>query len=94
MAATERVRPLERREGRVRLSVRDPQIEKLLAGLNFDNEDIERLRRLGKVLWSQRNTWVVARAARGLLAPQRMIDQNIASKMLKAQLATLEGGDA
>ncbi|MBA4160504.1 MAG: hypothetical protein C0515_00120 [Novosphingobium sp.] len=74
--------------------MRDPQIEKLLAGLNFDNEDIERLRRLGKVLWSQRNTWVVARAARGLLAPQRMIDQNIASKMLKAQLATLEGGDA
>lgn len=84
----------ERREGRVRLSVRDPQIEKLLAGLNFDNADIERLRRIGKVLWSQRNTWTIARAARGLFAPQRMIDQNAAARMLKAELATLEGGDA
>lgn len=53
----------ERREGRARLSVRDPQLEKLLSGLAIDDEELETARQFGKALWCARNSWSVAKAA-------------------------------
>ena len=83
----------EMREGRVKLSLRDPQIEKLLAGLDFDRENIDQLRRFGKNMWSARNAWSIGRGARGLFGA-RVIDKGTAERMLRQELAALEGGAA
>jgi hypothetical protein len=58
------VSPPEKRKGRAQLTVRDPHVEKLLAGLQFDGQDIAQLRRIGKVLWRWRNEWSVQKHAR------------------------------
>jgi hypothetical protein len=54
----------EKRKGRARLSVRDPNIEKLLVGLQIDLESIEKLRPICKTIWRWRNEWSVQKHAR------------------------------
>ena len=49
-------------EGRARLSVRDPLIEKLLSGLAIDAEELDEIRRFGKSLWAARNAWTIGKA--------------------------------
>lgn len=50
MSPPEGERTPEMRQGRARLSVRDPDIEKALAGLNFDVFNIAETRRWGNSL--------------------------------------------
>ena len=47
----------EKREGRVRLSVRDPLIENMLAGISIEDFDIEETRRFGNALLRARAAW-------------------------------------
>lgn len=47
----------EKREGRVRLSPRGPQIESLLAGISIDGFNIEETRRWGNALLAARDVW-------------------------------------
>lgn len=51
----------EKREGRARLSVRDPRIETLLAGIEVDGSDLDGLRLFAKRCWSARNQWDLSR---------------------------------
>ena len=53
--------PPEKRKARPVLTGRDPSIEKLLAGLDFDGTDLHDLRQIGKRLWSERNQWDLRR---------------------------------
>lgn len=48
----------ERREGRARLTVRDPRTEKTLAGLNLGSSDIEELRTFGNQLQREADAWM------------------------------------
>lgn len=73
------------------LSPRDPSIERLFFGLNVDAELLEGLRRTGKWLWSERNRWSVTQARRGLFSA-RPLDRQTADRILKTELAALEGG--
>lgn len=67
----------ETRQARTILGVREPEHEKLLAGLQFDGQDIEQIRAICKTLWRWRNEWSVRKAAersrenRGLFAADR-----------------------
>lgn len=47
----------ERREGRVRLTVRDPRFETLLAGRDLGEDDIDHLRHWGQALLRARDAW-------------------------------------
>lgn len=64
MTYLEGVRSPEKRRDRLTLSVRDPNIEKLVAGLDIDGISIDQLRRIGKNLWRWRNDWSVKVASR------------------------------
>lgn len=74
MSVLEGVRSPEKRRDRATLGVRDPNIEKLVAGLDIDGVSIDQLRRIGKNLWRWRNDWSVRNASsrqrelRGLFA--------------------------
>lgn len=74
MPVLEGVRSPEKRRDRLTLGVRDPNIEKLVAGLVIDGVTVDQLRRIGKNLWRWRNEWSVRRASsrhrevRGLFA--------------------------
>lgn len=48
----------ERREGRARLTVRDPRTEKTLAGLNLGGANIEELRTFGNRLQREADAWM------------------------------------
>jgi hypothetical protein len=61
MRQLEGLRSPEMREGRVRLTVRDPQIEKLLAGLAIDPQHVGDARGFGNWLWRERNRFDVER---------------------------------
>lgn len=62
----------EKRKARAVLTVRDPSIESLLAGLDFDGVDIAALRAFSKQCWSSRNTWDVRRRRSGLFGSVRL----------------------
>lgn len=47
----------EKREGRARLSVRDPLIENMLASISIEGFDIDETRRFGNALLRARNAW-------------------------------------
>ena len=93
MAVLERgTTPPEKREGRARLSVRDPQIEKLLAGLALEGDDLEPIRQFGKALWRWRNEYDIRRRRGGMFSPGRLTKAD-ADRRLKADLAAMaEGG--
>ena len=78
--------------GRVRLTVRDPDIEKLLSGLAIEGNEIEQVRIFGKALWAERNRFDIRRRAGGLFVPNRLLDKNEADRRLRAMLAELLAG--
>lgn len=47
----------ERREGRNRLSVRDPRLESMLAGISLEGFNIEEARSWGNALLRARDSW-------------------------------------
>ncbi len=47
----------EKREGRARLSVRDPLIENMLASISIEGFDIDETRHFGNALLRARNAW-------------------------------------
>lgn len=77
----------ERRKARAVLTVREPFIESLLAGLDFDDVDIEQLRAFGKQCWSSRNAWDLARRRSGLFGGR--LGRAEADRALKFELAKL-----
>lgn len=48
----------ERREGRARLTVRDPRTEKTLAGINLGGVNLEELRTFGNRLQREADAWM------------------------------------
>lgn len=48
----------ERREGRARLTVRDPRTEKALAGINLGGVNVEELRTFGNRLQREADAWM------------------------------------
>lgn len=85
-------RPPEKREGRAQLTVRDPNIEKLLAGLALEGDDLERMRQFGKFWWRLRNEHDIARRRGGLFSTGRYIDKADADRLLRLALADLQDG--
>lgn len=73
----EGARSPEKRRPRITLGVRDPNIEKLVVGLEIDGITLDQLRLIGKKLWRWRNEWSVRRASqrnreiRGLFSSPR-----------------------
>lgn len=47
----------EKREGRARLSVRDPLIENMLASISIEGFNIDQTRRFGNALLRARDAW-------------------------------------
>ncbi len=84
-------RPPEKREGRAQLTVRDPNIERLLAGLALEGDDLERMRHFGKFWWRLRNEHDIARRRSGLFSTGR-IDKADAGRLLQLALADLQNG--
>lgn len=81
----------ERREGRARLSVRDPQTEALLAGI-FEGVNLDELRAVAKSLWRDRNRFDVGRRRHGLFGGGKL-DKAGADRALRALLAAVERGE-
>jgi hypothetical protein len=83
--------PPPKGKGRTVLSVRDPLVETLLAGLGVEAETIAELRHFSKSLVRDRNQWDIRR--RGGLFAAREIPKDAADALLKRELAKLaEGG--
>lgn len=76
----------EKRLGRARLSVRDPDIEKLVAGLHIDETNLDELRQVGKKLWNERCRFDLAKRSSGLFGSRR-IDKIEAARLLKRSVA-------
>ena len=74
-------------KGRARLTLRDPLVESLLAGL--DDYDLNELRAFCKKIASARNKWDVARRRSGIFGT-RQIRPDEASRALKSALAELK----
>lgn len=84
-------RTADSERGRVRLTVRDPDIEKLLSGLAIEGEILEQVRVFGKSLWAERNRFDVRRRVGGLFVPDRRISKSDAEWLLRNQLTELAG---
>jgi membrane-bound lytic murein transglycosylase MltF len=78
----------DRREGRVRLSVRDPRTEKTLAGLNLGETNVEDLRSLCNRLQRDADAWM-RRGGFSDRAPR--LRKQDADRALRAALRNLEG---
>ncbi|MGV2495069.1 hypothetical protein [Pelagerythrobacter aerophilus] len=76
----------ERREGRARLSVRDPLIESLVVGLGVEGEILNELRDCCKQLVRDRNHWSIRRAG---LFSSRKLNKSDADRALSRALAEL-----
>jgi hypothetical protein len=74
-------------KGRVRLTVRDPLIESLVAGLTEEN--LEELRAFCKVWVGRRNRWDIGR--RSGLFGAKLLRRDDADRALKQELAKLVG---
>lgn len=81
----------EKRKARVRLTAREPFIESLLAGLDFDGTDIDELRAFSKRWWSSRNAWDLGRRRSGMFG-SRLLRRDDADRALKLALAEIGGG--
>lgn len=77
--------------GRVRLTVRDPDIEKLLCGLAIEGEELQQIRHYSKGLWAERNRFDVRRRVGGLFVPDRRLDKCEAERLLRSNLKELAG---
>lgn len=71
-------------KGRVRLTVRDPLIESLVAGLTVEN--LDDLRAACKVLVRDRNRWDISRRRSGLFGA-KLLRRDDADQALKQELA-------
>lgn len=80
----------EKRKGRAVLSVRDPLVESLLAGLGIEADKLGEIRAFCKVMVSRRNRWDIARRRSGLFG-SRLLRREDAPRALKAAMAELEG---
>ena len=92
MLISERALRPEMQRGRVRLTTRDPDIEKLLSGLAIEGNEIEQVRIFGKALWAERNRFDIRRRAGGMFFPNRQIDKGEADRLWRAKLAELLAG--
>lgn len=83
----------ERRKARAVLSVREPLIETLLAGLGVEGSDLDELRRFCKAWTSDRNRFDIKRRRTGLFGSNRLrlADADRALKLALAEMA--EGGE-
>ena len=81
----------EKRKARAgTLSLREPHIESLVAGLATEN--VNELRRFCKMLTRERNRWDIERRRSGIFGSRRILKTD-ANKALKAALSALEGGE-
>ena len=83
----------EKQKARAVLSVREPSIESLLAGLDFDGVNIDDLRTFSKHWWSARNGWDVSRRRSGLFG-SRLLRKDDADHALKNALRELARGES
>lgn len=83
--------PPPKGKGRVVLSVRDPLTERLVAGLGVDDNNLQKMRQICKVLVRERNQFDIARRSNGLFASGRL-SKDDADRALKRAMAAL-GGD-
>jgi hypothetical protein len=81
----------EKRKARVRLTAREPFIESLLAGLDFDKTDIDELRAFSKQWWSSRNAWDLGRRRRGMCGTYRL-QRSDADRAFSLAIAEIGGG--
>lgn len=79
----------EKRKARV-LSVREPLIETLLAGLGVEGSELDDLRRFCKAWTSDRNRFDIKRRRTGMFG--RRLDRSDADRALKLALTEI-GGD-
>ena len=81
-------------KGRATLSVRDPLVETLLAGLGVEEEILDQLRAFCKYWVRERNAFSIKNSRSGLFG-NRHIRKDEADKLLTRALAELaEGGAA
>lgn len=78
----------ERREGRTRLSVRDPRTEKCLAGLNLSGVNVEEVRTFGNRLQREADAWM---RQGGFTERSPRLRKWEAEHALKAELRKLAG---
>lgn len=83
--------PPPKGKGRAVLSVRSPLVENLLAGINYDETNLDALRSLGKALVQDRNRWDVARRGSGIFHSGRIARPD-ADAALSRALASMAGG--
>ena len=79
----------KKRKGRAVLSLREPLVEKLLVGLTFEGEDLDRIRRVCKKLVRERNQWDIGRRGSGIFGLKRL-SKSDADGALKCALNALE----
>lgn len=79
---------LERREGRARLTVRDPRTEKTLAGLNLGGANVEELRTFGNRLQREADAWM---RRGGFTERSPRLRKQDAERALRAALRDLAG---
>lgn len=78
----------ERREGRARLSVRDPRTENCLAGLNLGGVNVEEVRTFGNRLQRDADAWM---RRGGFSERSPRLRKWEADQALKAELRKLAG---
>lgn len=83
--------PPPKGKGRAVLSVRDPLVENLLAGINYDETNLDALRAFGKTLVRDRSRWHVSRRGSGLFHAGRL-NRCDADRQWRRALASMAGG--
>jgi hypothetical protein len=78
--------PPEKREGRARLSVRDPLVETVLAGLDLEGLDLDGVRPWSNRLVADARRWL---AAGGFSSEHRRLTKADARRALKLELTKL-----
>lgn len=79
----------EKRKARATLSVREPLIETLLAGLDIEGAELDDLRRFCKAWTGARNRFDIRRRRTGMFG--RKLDRSDADRALKLALAEIGG---
>lgn len=85
------VPPNERKARAGTLTVREPHVESLVAGLNLDGINLSDLRQFCKALTVERSRWDVERRRIGLFSGRRITKRDADLALAKA-LAALKGG--
>lgn len=79
-----------KREGRERLSLRDPRIESLLEGLDLDTQTLNAVRSWSKAIWSARNAWDLRRRKGGLFSVPARLSKAEADARLRIEIQALK----